>query len=288
MKKLLFLICLFASATGFSQTIPNAGFETWTQAGPFLAPSDWATSPNVSQSTLVHAGSYAALLYVDTITNPQTSTVDTIGGLMYTGVQTQGPPPPPGTSYGGFPYTGRPDSLGGWLQFISQQGDAFSVTVQLSKWNNTSGTRDIIGSATMSNTMDIPNYMYVNMGLAYANSETPDTAFIQFSVGDQVQRHIGTSLWVDDLVFITNNANAIAGITSAQNVSIAPNPANASFTLKSNKSGLHYSLHDLQGRYVLNGITSGLNNVISTDHLETGLYLLRTEQGDVYKIQVLH
>lgn len=287
MKKLFVLAFLFSSAIGFAQTIPNAGFETWAQSGPFLAPSDWATSPNVSQSTLAHAGSYAALLTVDTITNPQTSTVDTIGGLMYTGVQTQGPPPPPGTSYGGFPYTGRPDSLGGWLQYTGQQGDFFKIELALSKWNASSGTRDIIATATLSNDLDIPVYSYGNLALVYTSSATPDTAFIQFSVGDQVQRHKGSSLWVDDLAFITNSTSSVQAIQVAERLNIYPNPASETITLQAKTSGLHYTIEDMQGRILQVGLTSEAHTLISIADLNNGLYILRMQDGEVNKLQVI-
>ena len=288
MKKLLFLISLLFSANSFAQTIPNAGFESWNQAGPTLVPSDWASTPNVRQSTDAHSGSYSLLLTVDTITNPQTSTIDTIGGMAYTGVQTMGPPPPQGTTYGGFPFTGRPDSIAGWLKYAGQQGDFFYVSVQLSKWNAAAATREIIAVAFNSSDVDIPTFSYGNLAFTYNNNNTPDTAFIQFSVGDQMQRHIGSTLWVDDLVFVYNNTASINPSQSSTILGIFPNPADASFTLKSNTGGLRFTIQDLQGRIVQVGSTNESNTTIPTADLESGMYFLRSEKGDVQKIQVLH
>jgi len=271
MKKLFTTMLISASMPCFSQVIPNASFENWAQAGPFLAPIDWATSPSVLQSTDAYSGSFSVLLQVDTFTNPQTSTLDTIAPSIYTGAQTMGPPPPPGTSFGGYAFTDRPTSISGWLKMNAVNGDVAMLDVQLSKWNTTSNTRDIIGSVQQQNNISVATYTPFSFPINYTSSAVPDTAFIQISLGNPQQRSMGSQLWVDDLAFSTTFSAAIQNTASQQVWQVYPNPANNLLHITSNNQNYTATLINSIGQVVLQ------TNSASADvsHLPNGNYCLQ-------------
>src|SRR5688572_9076851 len=115
MKHIYFLlICLFAATTSFSQALPNAGFDSWTNNGSFDDPVDWNTLNSATSGwgvltclkatgADVHSGTAAIKLITQWVL------IQNANGLATTGtidVQNQ-------TVVGGLPYTLRPDSITG-------------------------------------------------------------------------------------------------------------------------------------------------------------------------------
>ena len=207
MKKILLFAALCISAPLFAQTIPNNGFETWAAAGPFMAPTGWAVSPGVRQSNQAHSGSWAVQCTVDTITNPATSTLDTVVGNVYSGAMTMGPPVP-GTNLNGYAFTSRPDSITGFYKYHAMGPDTMIITVTLSKWNTATNFRDIVGKAVFVNGINDSVYKRFSTPLQYGSALAPDTCVIQITAANpQAPKHMGTSAWADDLAF-TNHSTA--------------------------------------------------------------------------------
>lgn len=270
MKKILASAALLCALQSTGQTIPNAGFETWATVGPFLAPTGWATSPAVTQSSAAHSGSWALQCRVDTVTNPMTSTLDTVAATAYTGAATMGPPPLPGTSFGGFAYSAWPDSITGYYKYSAAPNDSFTILAQLCKWDATTHTRTIIKQARWTSAAAASSYTRFCLPLIAAGSATtPDTAFIQvFAADQQAPKHMGTSLWVDDLSFITL-PNAVHQAPALANTVVYPNP----FTEKITVTGTGIKTIIIRNA-IGNSVITAANNVINTANLAPGIYYL--------------
>lgn len=224
MKKILVLAMFCISLNVISQNIPNSGFENWINIGPSLMPEGWTSSSKIMQSPLSNTGMYSIQLVVDTMSNPMMGIVDTVASSAYTGQPIMGPPPAPGTSFGGYAFTGKPDSLTGWVKYISEQGDGFRITVQLSNWNTVSSSRNIIAEAFYTESASINEFTRFAIPLMYFTTDMPDTAFVSIESADMMFKHIGTSLWVDDVDFTFNNLS-VDNIYQNNKINIFPNPA---------------------------------------------------------------
>jgi hypothetical protein len=281
MKKNLLLlsaIC-FASAL-FAQTIPNSGFENWTNMGNYSDPDQWGTLNSttnlagvytVTQGTPGNPGAYYVKITSKTVLN------QVVPGIAATGVinaQTQ-------TITGGFPYAIRSANITGNWQYMAMSGnDQGSINVVMTKWNSMTSSRDTI-SATQ--------YMLPGMVMAWANfsipltylmAGNPDTCMIILAASNSTPA-ANSYLWVDDL-----NFTGLIGInevsTSPTNLSVYPNPAqnllNVSFTLQ-NQENVKLELVDVTGKLIreVNPSVMQGDNTLSMDleGIDNGIYFIR-------------
>jgi hypothetical protein len=224
MRKVM-MAALFLTGHAFAQTIPNAGFETWASAGPFLAPTGWGVTPGVKQSTDAHSGSYALLCEVDTATNPMTSVLDTVPGIAYTGAQSM-TPPMPGNNVGGFALASVPDSLTGFYKFQSSASDTFLITVSLYTWDTAMGARRITGSATFTSSTSDSAYFRFSVPITDSGtSYIPDSAIIIIAASNpRGKAHLGTQLLVDDLAFTMATTAVPQSAPKKEAITAFPNP----------------------------------------------------------------
>ncbi len=264
----IFSALFFFSIKMFSQTIPNSDFENWsTGSGPFPTPTGWAINPVVVQSATAHSGSWALLCKNDTLYNPMNMSLDTMPGHAYTGTQTMGPPPSPGTPFGGYPFTQRPDSLTGWTMFAPLGTDTARINVMLSKWNTGTSSRDVIGSAQIIISAASCNYQRFAVPINYQSTNTSDTAIIDITTGGMgVPFAIGTKLWVDDLAFTSISSGLAELATSNLQYN---NPFGNTLIIKS-KSTLPITLFDVKGSLIAKGTT---NQVFRTSDWSNGIYI---------------
>jgi len=273
MKKILIIVLCCYAVIAKAQTIPNGGFETWMQQGPFLAPADWNVSPGVKQITNAHSGVYAMECKMDTFTNPQLMTLDTISPNAYTGAQTMGPPMP-GTNLQGYAFAFRPDSLIGWYMFQSSITDSFSIRVTLSKWNAATNARETVGDARFENNLVVGNYTRFSIPLQYLNTNMPDSALVQigFLRAPGSPKKLGASITVDDLSFVNiPTSSGIAASYSNQSFSIFPNPATQQIEIKTATPVQSIEISNLMGQVLIH---SDVKNVAITN-LSSGLYLVK-------------
>jgi len=276
MKKLVLFTILFITTHAFAQTIPNPGFETWATSGPFLAPSGWGISPNVLQSTQAHSGSYALQCVVDTFTNPMTATLDTIPGVAYTGAQSM-MPPGPGSTIGGYAFTGAPDSLTGYYKFQTLATDSFTISVILYYWDSSAGNRTIVGQSMFSSGRKDSLYSRFSMPVNYSSSTAADSALITImSANPQSGAHLGTSLWVDDLAFISNTTAVTTIVNPGTTAKIFPNPFSDQLSVLQNAGIKYVTLTNILGQEVLRGTTETLN----TSGLTDGIYFITITSAD--------
>jgi hypothetical protein len=259
-------IALFQSNT-FSQEIPNAGFESWTNGEP----DGWYTDNNlgvgtpVTQSSQSHSGSSAAKLAVVTFFNTN------FPPYIWSGTGTYGE---------GFPVSQAYGSLTGYYQFNQVGNDIVYIDIWMKKDSN------YVGAGGIEITAGNSGYtQFVVPILIYG--DTPNNAFITIGISDSSGNgvDVGTYLLVDDLAFggavgVNDKAPAAESFQLKQNY---PNPFNPSTTIEFSvpeESSVELKVYNILGVEVAS-LASG--NYSPGDHkvrfdgenLASGIYLAK-------------
>ncbi|MBP9933096.1 MAG: PCMD domain-containing protein [Chitinophagaceae bacterium] len=291
--KMIFL-CLL-SLSGFSQTsLPNLDFESWvlSSSGRYEDPTPstiWAT-PNyamdlifgnpstsiVQKSTDAHGGSFAALMKSRTIVG------NFVGATLFTGFLNTTIPLAPVPELG-VPFIGRPIAMKGWYKYAPVNGDSSSIYVKLTKWNSTTNTRDVVGFIEKRDYAAVNGYTPFNLVINYSSSDVPDSITVVFSASagaEQSVGQVGSSLWVDDVVF-DYGANSLESSNKIPLLNCYPNPTNDFLFIQTTRMDLTYHIYTMTGQLVLN---SRLPQ-ISLSELQTGVYKLCAFDS---KMQIVH
>jgi hypothetical protein len=293
MKKIVFLsVIAFSLSAHAQQTIPNAGFETWTNSFIYEEPTGWATlnpgialgvPTTVTKSTSAHSGTYAAKLKTVGADFDGDNVVDTIPGIAFLGtldIISQ-------TTNEGIPFSGMPDTLAAWTKYNSPSAnDQFLIIATLTKWNAALGMRDDIASATIFSGSNTSVYTRQTAEFIYFSTDTPDTLSLMIlSSAGQVPA-INAELFVDDISFIYNNTSNL-NESSISTWNVFPNPATDNITINATSEG-EILLTDALGKTIETiSVTPNNPTLVTVAHLSNGLYYL--QQGDqLVKVVVQH
>ncbi len=178
-----------------AQSVPNGGFENWTNTSFFEEPEPFATSnslsyltgknTNVVKTTDAHSGTYAARL--ETVLNMG----DTIPGLMLIGRlsgQLVG---------GGAPFTDRPDSLSGYVKYDMAGGDEAYIICIFKNQGLPLGLVQVSlsGSQNSYTRISVPVTWYIPL-------INPDSVIIAIATTSSITSgNPGSTLYVDDFSF---------------------------------------------------------------------------------------
>ncbi len=293
MKKIVLLsVIAFSLSTHAQQTIPNAGFETWTNSFIYEEPTGWATlnpgialglPTTVSKSTSAHSGTYAAKLKTVGADFDGDNVVDTIPGIAFLGtldIISQ-------TTNEGIPFSGMPDTLAAWTKYNSPSAnDQFLIIATLTKWNAALGMRDDVATATIFSGTNTSIYTRQAADFNYFTTDSPDTLTLMIlSSAGQVPA-VNTELFVDDISFIYNNTNSLNEL-AFNAFQVYPNPANDNMTIQA-KTASEINLTDAMGKIVERiVVTPNSPTLVTVAHLSNGLYYL--QQGEqLVKVVVQH
>jgi hypothetical protein len=237
MRTVLQLCILFAflTVTSFAQSLPNAGFENWSNGNP----DGWATdnvvgfAVPVTQSGESHGGSSAARLEVADY-----------NGAGY----------PPSLTYSdAMTFSQLPASLTFHYKFSPLGNDALIVSVVLYKGDITGA----VAAGTLTIGSGSGSYIHGTVQLEYYSNETPENAYIIFAVGDtsdnsEIAGTIGSFALIDDITFdaatAVNDDKTIADKFELQQN--YPNPFNpvTNFTYSIKQQGLaSLKIYDILG-----------------------------------------
>ena len=232
-KKLLFLLCLFA-VTGVKSQAPSYDLETWlhtpgSQFGPeYDQPSGW-TSTNVltafgnavsvTKVSDAHAGSAARIETIKINNNPNPEEIPDTSGIMFTGGLTIGK-----INYG-FPYGERSRSLQFYCKYTPVGTDTASVVVLLTKWNTGTNMQDVVGTGIFRTNVNA-TYSLAEIEIDYAKIPwtNPDSATIVVSSSGKIRPKIGSVFFVDDFVFTAPNGILLQ--KDVKPITVFPNPVN--------------------------------------------------------------
>jgi len=237
------ILTTFATAVA-QDTLPNPGFEDWTNGGGFLNPDGWGTInhliPTVSRTNAageVHSGTYAAKLSSVAV-GPNIAP-----GICVTGqvnIATSGVD-------GGIAYNLRPVSMTGWFMYSPGTGDTASVEVTLTKWNAQDSTTEVVGYTRQIFTQSVTSYQQFTDSIDYSSTDAPDTAVIVLLSSAGANGVAGSTLFIDDLAFGFDNTgveNHFAGLR----IGVGPNPAQNTLYISNLKTEATFELFDITGR----------------------------------------
>lgn len=293
MKKPVLILLLFFSfvLTVHSQnSIPNAGFETWTNVGTFEEPDGWVTSNvfiaffggdtvNVVKTTDAYAGTYAIKLESFVIQ-------DSFGYQQYGGIALSTDIATLFSSNApGFPYSGRPTKLKGFYKSFSSVQDTSSIGIVLTQWNETDSMSSAIGVGLIEFTDTSDTYQPFEVPIVYSMSGNSDTVMIFFtSSGDSIIN--GGTLIVDELELEESTGISIP-LEQLMDKGAYPNPATDQVVIQyrlPDDSDVSIEIYDVMGKLVLSydegKKKAGLQSrKIPVDTLDPGMYIYYVQAG---------
>jgi hypothetical protein len=257
--------------------IPNAGFESWTGG----IPDGWFSSNvivggvpyyvNVTQSTDAHGGSSAAQ-----------GTVISVAGSSYSPLLASG------VDAVGFPIDSRPEALHGWYKLTSEGGDVLDVVMSTMAHGVTNGVGALLEATAQS------TYKEFVVNLYYTNGDTPDSAWISIVIANTTAgtTHVGSTFWIDDLIFGAAVATDVKGFGNGVPGEFAlnqnyPNPFNPSTMIQFEVPEAQFvtlKVYNLLGQEVATLINSQLGpgkyrTEFDGKNLPSGTYLYRLHAG---------
>jgi hypothetical protein len=308
MKKIFTLLFVFSALSfAFAQTLPNNGFETWTNA---TTPTNWAANYSGTVSGAIplsfsfgtrtvdaHSGSYAlkispTLMPVGNITMPgfvqlgavgsfniDLATLTALSNLDFSSINPDSLGGLRNMISKGVPMSNSPSEVKFWYKFLPDGSDEAMINVMTTKWNSLTNSSEIVasGSTTISGLATQYTEMNVPMTLEGANS-TCDTILVIIVAGG-AQASAATEFFIDDITlkFNTWGVNEF----SSSDVNVYPNPAKevATITVKDYTQPYQISLYDSFGKLLFS--TKDLNEAysFSTVNYSTGIYLVKITQN---------
>lgn len=281
MKKLLLVAALGAFFSSNAQSIPNGGFESWTNMGSYETPASWD-----------NLNSYSAAFSVYTCTkgtpgNPgssymklvsKTTAVGVAPGVAVSGqIDLSNPASPKLKS--GFPYTSRPAYLIGNWQYMAYGADQGSITILLTKWNTTASKRDTIGYRKYMLQGMVMSWGKFSIPITYQMAGNPDSAAIVLSASGTTPVN-NSYLYVDNLDF----SNFPNSTQSVENLGFEtyPNPTNGLITVKSNNASDRTVVNvlDISGKVILNTSFKNSSEVIDLSTFNEGVYFIQLSNGE--------
>lgn len=279
MKKMLLFISTCFMSMNFlmaQPTIPNNGFETWTDT---ITPGSWGTSnlslgfftfATVTQTTDKHSGSYAMKL-----TTINTGVIGLLPGIAVTGSFDL----LSGTGItGGVPMTVKPESFSGWFKYNSVNGDSMAIVVVMTKWNGTS--RDTIGFSGVMTNQTATSYTPFNEPIQYiVPTVVPDTfQIICISSAGYAPRENST-LYVDDLSFIGTLGEKMPISMFMQKV--YPNPSDGIFNLTlADENRYTVKVYNMMGQKIYENDNVINQHIIDIKGYPNGIYYIEVSNGE--------
>jgi hypothetical protein len=253
-----------------AQTIPNAGFETWTNMGTYGEPASWSTlnqmtstaSVFTAQSGAGNVGSYCIKLTSRNVTGmgvmPGVATSGTLNQTTFQPIN-------------GFAYNMRSANLTGkWQHMISGSSQGF-VDVQLTRWDAGMNMRMPVATGHLTLSGMAMSWASFTVPLTYSDqTNTPDSCMITLSASGTAPTD-GDYLWVDALAFNGIVAPlAVSDIKENEN-SIYPNPVTNTLNIKTNLQENEICIFDMTGKMILCSKIDN-SNTINVSELAIGTY----------------
>jgi hypothetical protein len=300
MKKLLVLFAFICfGLNGFSQvsTLPNGGFESWTQKpnwgyyepdGGFFHTLNILdtvpTSAGISVyrcSDTVHSGSFSArcITRLMKIVQLNVTIPGVIGSLKINWSNS--------TAILGekYTWTAKPERFQGYYQSYPLNGDTTAAILLLSKWNTGTHHRDTIAYNRLVFKGIVNTWTLFDTPVTYFDNTTmPDSITVlllscagynaQYMMGSVGQ--IGSQAYFDD-VTLTNIAGIEYIFHPTIDVKISPNPASSYINVsldKAVKDG-SFEIYDVQGKKSGQFEMSDISARINLSNLASGVYYYR-------------
>lgn len=186
----------------------------------------------------------------------------------------------------GRPFTSRPDAIKGYMKYEPVNGDSASIFVEVYKYNEAAGIRQMIGRVEKFFKESVKDWTVFELPIVYNADITPDSITVLFvsSAGYrfdslfECKGQVGSTLWVDDVEFVykgsdpsTNNENPVLASSK-----LYPNPSfNGIFNLNV-KAACKMEVISVSGQLVMqqNLATPGAYTV-DLSRFAPGVYYIR-------------
>ena len=294
MNKRFQIILFFLILSPFTKSqVPNNGFEFWTITGSYQTPDNWDNLNPVTDSSGIYTcikGSpgYSGAAHLSLISKaiPGKGIVPGIAVCGKIDTTTLKPK-------SGFSYTGRPQSLSYFIQFMPyDQTDSSSVKILLTKWDQAQLKRDTVAyGESYFNSMAhswFSNSTYLN----YFDGSNPDSAIIVISSSSSAPKE-GSYIYIDDLQL----NGIVIGIEENQlnsnSFSISPNPSSDFITIKFNDETVFpvdVIIYDCFGAIISKNSFLSQSNILNISDWNKGIYTLqvRNEKSILNKRLVIN
>jgi len=263
---------LLIAGACLSQTVPNGGFENWTDNGAGLEPNGWTTlnsfaggggTAPVERVSQAAAGTYAAKV--------TTMEIDPLG--VFPGILTLGDPL---SGAVGVPFTQRPGSLVGQWKYAPVADDQGTVVVQLSKWNTLTNERDEVGTGVAVASAAVSAWSPFSAPITYISALTPDT--LSISVLSGLSSEVaGSAIWLDALAFSSSTG---VGEVSDASITMFPSPVGDQLTIRTDASMQDVRVFGMDGRIVAQQRVNDRMVVVDVAGLRAGAYAVVIRQAD--------
>ncbi len=280
MKHLYTLTVALVLGTGLCAQIPNAGFEDWTAMGSYDLPNGWgnlnAVTDAMGEYTCAKGtpGSPGAS-YLE-LTSRTVSGMGVVPAIAVSGAIDAGTFEP--TS--GFPFAERPASMTGKWQYMASGNDQGYISINLTRWNTLTATREPIAYAVRHLTGMAMSWANFTINLTYTSGEVPDTAVIVLSASGNSPVNY-SYLYVDNLAF-NGTVTGVEEHDALVPLHIFPNPAVKEFTVQFDLAVTGKALLqvlDATGRTAIERPlfppSAGQRLALSTAGLSPGSYVVR-------------
>lgn len=262
----LFALNLFSLALR-AQTIPNAGFENWTNFGAYSDPTGWFSLNsmgivNCDKGTPGYSGNGYLKL---TVKSGAMSLVESTPTMGF------------GGSYGGFPCVSRPFALTGKWKYLVSPDDTAIVEVLFTKWNPSSLTSDVVGVGLVEiGAGSVGPWSDFIVPIDYMGLVVPDSALILLVVGATNFPVDNDYLYIDDLSFSGGLPSALSATPEVLPCSLVPNPCLSTSVLRFEELQRETSvvIMDMFGNRRRVYHITGSELSIAKDQLPSGCYLL--------------
>ncbi len=312
-KTLVLLTALLAVGFAWAQTLPDGGFENWKQDGPNyvgdyydeLGDSFWQTL-NMLSTLEPEMGTGPVVVFKDM--GKRGSCPRMVSGSLQLGENTIFLPGVVGsftvdiknqTAHFGRPYSGKPESLKGYMKYAPVNGDSASIFVEV--YYTKDGKREMAGRVEKKYFNAMPTWTEFDLPIRYRVEDDVEidsicvlfvsSAGYDFNDLFNCQGQVGSTLMVDGCRFVIDgndpgapDANLpenedkpliVANETvNMLNVIVYPNPATdvLNVTVEENAQ---LTIFDQAGRVLLQQAVQAGENALNITELKAGFYTYR-------------
>jgi hypothetical protein len=257
---------LLAFSELYGQAIPNNSFENWSIVSGELMPDNWSEvfvqDTAVLRTTNSYTGNYAVELII------KSAPPATINGVLVSGP----------SSNPTFNISTRPAKLTGYYIFMPVGNDTSGIAVSILDNNY-----QLLGQGQLLFTAQTSVYTYFEIPIGYSNTTSPPVyASIMLAacmgIPPDLTVHTNTSFIVDELNFTGIVGTPEQSFYESQ-FSVFPNPSSGSINIIDAVPGSVFTLLDLSGQAVKEGVIENSTSKINTADVAPGIYFLEMENN---------
>lgn len=261
---LSFLVLFLAGVSRTQDSIPNAGFEMWTN--PYT-PEHWETT-----NLLIPPGHFTCSRTGNCCQGSWAIQLKTISfeGFIVPGVASLGHI---GMGYteGGVPFTGRPSAIKGWFRHPSKK-DEVALYVQFFR------NGEEIGGAEWTMSDSVPGYTPFTVPVVFTSPLTPDTINITILTDWIVP---GSMLQIDGLEFEFPPVGMGYPDAVPLRIEVSPNPTSGRVRIRLPQEQLcDIAVYNLTGEVVLSLRDVRDEQQVDLTGVPSGVYLVDAVQGE--------